>query len=230
MATAHGPSATARGQDALVDPRGRVRDRDMGRLGIGLGTTAQGPRGAQECYEGQVMKIKTIPLELREANAHIEEHHRHHGRVQGHRFSIGVVDETGKLLGCAVVGRPTSGLDPKRILEVTRLCSDGTPNICSMLYSAAARVGKALGYEVIQTYIFQSEFGSSLKASGWKYERVAHPSGRHRKRSDGQARNTEFVEVSKTLWTKQLNGDECNKAFAHHRRKQSDATLTRGNT
>jgi hypothetical protein len=174
------------------------------------------------------MKIKTTPLELREANAHIEEFHRHHGRVQGHRFSIGVVDEAGRLLGCAVVGRPTSGLDPKRILEVTRLCSDGTPNVCSMLYSAAARVGKELGYEVIQTYIFQSECGASLKASGWKYERVAHPSGRHRKRTDGQARNTEFVEIPKTLWMKRLNGDECRKEFAHHRRKQPNAKLNGG--
>jgi hypothetical protein len=45
MATAHGPSATARGQDAFVDSRRCVRDRDVGRLGTGLGTTAQGPRG-----------------------------------------------------------------------------------------------------------------------------------------------------------------------------------------
>lgn len=166
------------------------------------------------------MRLRTIPLELREANAHIEEHHRHHGRVQGHRFSIGVVDADGRLLGCAVVGRPTSGLDPKRILEVTRLCSDGTGNVCSMLYSAAARVGKELGYEKIQTYIFQSECGSSLKASGWTYERVAHPSGRHRKRADGTSRNTEFVEIAKTLWSKTLNGADCNKEFAHHMRKQ----------
>jgi len=165
------------------------------------------------------MKIKIVPLELREANAHIEEFHRHHKKVQGHRFSIGVIDEGGKLLGCAVVGRPTSGLDPKRILEVTRLCSDGSPNTCSMLYSAAARVGKELGYEIIQTYIFKSECGASLKASGWTYERVAHPSGRHRKRSDGQERNTEFVEIQKTLWTRRLNGKEFKKEYAHHRRK-----------
>ena len=177
---------------------------------------------------GESLKLKIVPLELREANAHIEEYHRHHGRVQGHRFSIGVVDEKGTLRGCAVIGRPTSGLDPKRILEVTRLCSDGTGNVCSMLYSAAARVGKELGYEKIQTYIFHSENGASLKASGWIYERMAHPSGRHRKRSDGKERNTAYVEIPKTLWSKKLNKGECGKQFAHHRRPGKENDLIPG--
>jgi hypothetical protein len=171
------------------------------------------------------MKLKVVPLELREANAYIETFHRHHGRVQGHRFSIGVVDETGELHGCAVVGRPTSGLDPKRILEVTRLCTNGTRNACSMLYSAAARVGKELGYEKIQTYIFLVECGSSLKASGWIYERQAHPSGRHRKRKDGKERDTSFVEIPKTLWSKQLNKTECNKEWSHHMRSSNKNNL-----
>jgi hypothetical protein len=119
----------------------------------------------------------------------------------------------------AVVGRPTSGLDPKALLEVTRLCSDGTENACSMLYAAAARAGKALGYLAIQTYIFTEEDGASLKAAGWAYVRDAHPSGRHRKRSDGANRNTEFVAKTKTLWRRTLNGDG-EETFAHHRDKQ----------
>ena len=162
--------------------------------------------------------LRIEPLELREANAHILAYHRHHGRVQGHRFSIGVLDEQGTIRGCAVVGRPTSGLDPKRILEVTRLCSDGTPNVCSMLYAAAARAGTALGYEKIQTYIFANEDGASLKASGYVFERKAHPSGRHRKRSDGAVRDTTFVEIEKTLWSKML-GSGVAKEWSHHRRQ-----------
>ncbi len=164
------------------------------------------------------MRLKVVPLELREANAHIEEFHRHQKRVQGHRFSIGVVDEEGKLRGVAVVGRPVSGLDPKKILEVTRLCSDGTPNVCSMLYSTASRIGKESGYERIQTYIFATENGASLKASGWVYERVAHPSGRHHKRSDGMERNTQYVAIPKTLWAKQLSTGIFTKQYSHHRR------------
>lgn len=63
------------------------------------------------------MRLRVVPVELRDANAFIETHHRHHRRVQGHRFSVGVVDEDGNLHGVAVVGRPTSGLDPAPALD-----------------------------------------------------------------------------------------------------------------
>lgn len=163
------------------------------------------------------MRIR--PLELREANEFILAKHRHHGRVQGHRFSIGAYDDSGVLVGCAVCGRPTSGLDPKRILEVTRLCSDGKKNVCSMLYSAAARAAQAIGYERIQTYIYESEHGSSLKASGYRFERAAHPSGRHRRRSDNTERDTTHVSIPKSLWVRDLSGREQSE-FSHHRRSQ----------
>lgn len=164
------------------------------------------------------MRLVLRPAELREVNAFIVAHHRHHGRVQGHRFSIGCYTEAEELIGCAVCGRPTSGLDPKRVLEVTRLCSDGTPNVCSLLYAAAARAAQAIGYERIQTYIFQSEHGASLKASGWRLERAAHPSGRHHQRSDGEARNTTYVTTPKMLWVRDLQGRAV-EAVAHHRRR-----------
>lgn len=165
------------------------------------------------------MRARIVPAELREVNKYIEAEHRHHGRVQGHRFSMALVDEAGEMRGCAVLGRPTSGLDPKKVLEVTRLCTDGSPNACSMLYTAAARAAKAIGYERIQTYIFKSEDGASLKASGWVYLRDAHPSGRHRARSDGTTRNTEHVDIPKTLWVKDLNPAVATAELKHHRRK-----------
>lgn len=66
------------------------------------------------------------------------------------------------------MGRPVSrGLDDGQTLEVTRLCTDGTKNACSFLYSKAARVARELGYSKIITYILMSESGDSLKASGW---------------------------------------------------------------
>lgn len=164
------------------------------------------------------LDLRVVPIELAEANAHIEEFHRHHKRVQGHRFSIGVMDGE-RLCAVACVGRPTSGVDAKKVLEVTRLCSDGTFNACSMLYSAAARAGKALGYLCIQTYIYESENGASLKASGWRFVRKAYPSGRHRKRSDGTVRDLTHVEIPKTLWRRDLQGIEVlDSDLAHHRR------------
>jgi hypothetical protein len=53
------------------------------------------------------------------------------------------------------------------ILEVSRVATDGCPNACSALYGAAARLGKALGYSRIITYILDSEVGVSLRAAGW---------------------------------------------------------------
>lgn len=81
----------------------------------------------------------------------------------------------------ATVGRPLSGQCQEKWVEVTRLCSDGTPNVCSFLYSAAARAAFALGYARIQTYILQDETGASLKGAGWRFDRMSLPSGWHKR-------------------------------------------------
>jgi cytochrome oxidase Cu insertion factor (SCO1/SenC/PrrC family) len=107
------------------------------------------------------------PISLKDANAYIIQNHRHHGKAQGHKFSLGVFDGS-DLHGVAVVGRPVSRhLDDGMTCEVIRLCTDGTYNACSMLYSRCARVCKDMGYKKIITYILDSESGVSLKASGW---------------------------------------------------------------
>lgn len=112
-------------------------------------------------------------VELKEANEFVAGLHRHHKPVVGHRFSIGAI-KNGVLVGVAIVGRPVARkTDQKMTLEVTRLCTDGTRNTCSFLYSAAARAGKALGYKRIQTFILDTEPGTSLAASGWVDEGVA---------------------------------------------------------
>lgn len=114
--------------------------------------------------------MKAIPLSLKESNEYVEAHHRHHGKVQGDKFRVGV-KENGKLVGVANVGRPLSRyLDNGKTLEVLRCCTDGTKNACSFLYSRCARIAKELGYEKIITYILEMERGDSLKASGWVCE------------------------------------------------------------
>lgn len=111
--------------------------------------------------------LRIVHLELRELNELVAHLHRHHKPVQGHRFSIGVMDgET--LVGGASIGRPVARMTcQKSVVEVTRLVTDGTKNACSMLYAAAARAAKELGYERIQTFILAAEPGTSLKAAGW---------------------------------------------------------------
>ena len=111
--------------------------------------------------------MRLVPVSLKAANAFVAEHHRHHKPVVGHKFSIGCAQE-GRLVGVALVGRPVSRyLDNGLTLEVNRLCTTGEKNACSMLYAAAARAAKAMGYERIITYTLDSESGTSLRASGW---------------------------------------------------------------
>ena len=151
------------------------------------------------------MSLKVVPLELVEANEFVRRYHRHHQPSQGHRFSIGAVDKNGMLHSAAIVGRPVARLSgsPREVLEVVRLVSDGTRNACSILYAAAARVGKELGYCRIQTYILEDEIGTSLRASGWEYEGVA--GGGQWKHTDGKARRTDQPIGKKGRWAKVLS-------------------------
>lgn len=94
--------------------------------------------------------LEIVPMTLREANAFVEQNHRHHGATVGHKFSIGLSDGE-KIVGVAIVGRPVSRhLDDGWTLEVNRLCTDGTRNACSMLYAAAWRAARAMGYTAAQ--------------------------------------------------------------------------------
>lgn len=114
-------------------------------------------------------RLTVVPLSLADANEYVAQYHRHHEPVIGHKFSIGVADETGGLRGAAIVGRPVARpRDDGVTLEVTRLVTDGCPNACSALYAAAWRAAKAMGYVRIGTYILADEPGTSLRAAGWK--------------------------------------------------------------
>ena len=113
--------------------------------------------------------LTLTPVSLAQANAFVAEHHRHHKPVTGHKFSIGCAATGGELVGVAIVGRPVSRyLDDGLTLEVTRLCTTGAKNACSMLYGAAARAAKAIGYQKIITYTLDTEDGASLRAAGWR--------------------------------------------------------------
>jgi len=115
------------------------------------------------------VRLLIVNCELTEANAFVSQHHRHHRPVIGHRFSLAVVDPTGTVHGVAIIGRPTSRmLDNGWTLEVTRTATDGFPNACSALYSAARRACFALGYRRLITFTLASESGVSLRASGWR--------------------------------------------------------------
>ncbi len=112
-------------------------------------------------------KLECRPITLRAANAYIVEHHRHHGPVRGHKFSIGAFVGA-EMVGVVCVGRPVARmLDDGLTAEVTRLCTRGHENACSKLYAAAWRACKAMGYLRCVTYILATEHGASLRAAGW---------------------------------------------------------------
>lgn len=146
------------------------------------------------------MELCIVPLSLKEANEYITKHHRHHKKVQGHKFSLGL-QANGRLIGVCTVGRPVARkTNHKEVVEVTRLCTDGMPNACSILYGAAARVAREMGYLKIQTFILEDEFGISLKASGWAFECTSR--GGQWVHTDGKARRTDQPICPKRKYSK----------------------------
>jgi hypothetical protein len=146
-------------------------------------------------------KIKIVPITLKAANKFVAQYHRHHKPTVGHKFSIGAAIDD-KLIGVAIMGRPVSrNSDDGFTIEVARLCTDGTKNACSMLYQAAARASKEMGFAKIQTYILSSESGTSLKASGWKLEAIT--AGGEWKHTHGK-RNNNYPTEPKQRWVREL--------------------------
>lgn len=127
------------------------------------------------------------PITFKQACEFVSRNHRHHKPTVGCKFCIGLYDAD-TLVGVAVCGRPVSRhLDDGLTLEINRLCTDGTRNACSMLYGAACRAGKAMGYRRAITYILKSEDGSSLRASNFVCEGEAGGTHWTGKRNRGQA-------------------------------------------
>ena len=112
--------------------------------------------------------LRIVPTTLRKANTFVADLHRHHRPVTGCRFVLAVADECGIVHGVLIAGRPVARrIDDGFTLEITRCCTDGARNACSMLYGAARRAGSALGYTRIVTYTLPEEGGASLRAAGF---------------------------------------------------------------
>lgn len=146
-------------------------------------------------------KLKVIPCTYKQAAEYVNRLHRHHKAPVGGKFCIAVSDgET--IHGVAICGRPVSRyLDDGFNCEIVRVCTDGTPNVCSMLYGACCRIAKHMGYINVYTYTLQSENGASLKASNFECEGIAGGTHWTGKRNKGQNLPHEL----KKRWRKKLN-------------------------
>ncbi|MFV0317693.1 MAG: XF1762 family protein [Microthrixaceae bacterium] len=143
--------------------------------------------------------LELVPISFRQACDFVGVHHRHHAAPTGHKFSVGVIDDE-TLVGVVIVGRPVARhLDNGHTLEVSRTATDGTPNANSMLYGAAWRATKALGYRRLVTYTQAGESGSSLRGAGWRVVSELPP--RSGWWTPSRPRNDRGVDgVARTLW------------------------------
>ena len=144
--------------------------------------------------------MKIVPITLAIANDFVKKHHRHSGRVVGHKFAIGL-EENGELIGVAIAGRPIArNLDKGRpTLEITRVCvMEGYKNASSKLYARAKRIGQLMGYQSIKTYNLKSESGASLRAIGAVPE--ASVKGGQWDRPKRRRENKAIYEQKKIRW------------------------------
>ena len=147
------------------------------------------------------IKMKAVPIELKQANAFVDRLHRHHDPVHRDKFRIGC-EIGGQLAGVVQLARPVARmLDDGKTIEVVRLCTDGSPNVCSFLYAKAARIAKEMGYKKIITYILESENGASLKAAGWHKEADTQGGSWN---CPSRHRNTTAPICKKQRWAKRL--------------------------
>jgi hypothetical protein len=144
-------------------------------------------------------RLRIMPVTFRQAVRFIAEHHRHHRPPRGMKFAIGVSDGR-ELVGVATVGRPVARhLDDGSTVEVTRTCTLQVPNANSMLYGAAWRAARAMGYTCMVTYTQAGESGSSLRAAG--FVRVAELRARPGWHTASRPRADAGVDrVARTRW------------------------------
>jgi len=145
-------------------------------------------------------RLHVVPLTYRQACQLVQELHRHHRPPRGHKLSVGVADDSGRVAGVAMLGRPLSRvLDDGWTLEVTRTATDGTPNANSALYGAARRLALAMGYRRLVTYTQAGESGASLRGAGWRP--VSHRGPRTGWTSPARTREDQGLDgVARVRW------------------------------
>jgi len=127
------------------------------------------------------MGLSLIPVTITDAKAFIEQHHRHHRAPVSGLFAVGCA-RGNLVVGVAIVGRPSARmLQDGWTCEVIRVATDGSRNACSMLYGAAWRAARSLGYKRCITYTLPEEGGASLRGAGWKCIGEAGGGSWHRK-------------------------------------------------
>ena len=145
--------------------------------------------------------MRVVPMQFRAARDYVAANHRHRLAPAGGLFAIGAAEgET--IVGVVIIGRPVSRhLDDGVTVEVTRLCTDGSRNACSLLYAAARRAARALGYRRLITYTLKSESGASLRGAGLTLITETRGESWNRR---GRPRLDRYTIENKLRWEAQL--------------------------
>lgn len=156
-----------------------------------------------EGMKARTGKLIAAKVEFRIASAMVNMHHRHHASPIGHLFS-GAVYDGDVICGAVIAGRPVSRhLDDGATVELLRVVSDGTRNVCSKAYGWAVREARRRGYSRVITYTLPEEGGASLRAAGFIQDAIVDGGTWHR---DKRARNDNHPTGRKVRWIKQLKG------------------------
>ncbi len=125
------------------------------------------------------------PISLKLANEFVLANHRHNKPVDDER-----------LIGVAICGRPVARMaDDGLTLEVLRVCTDGTRNANSLLYSRVKKIAQIMGYQKVLTYTLTEESGASLRAVGAQKSGIVKPREWSRKRE--KERRKIFIKKKK---------------------------------
>lgn len=145
------------------------------------------------------MTLVVVPVTIAEAKRFCAEHHRHAPTIQGGLFAVGLAEAPGPrpLVGVAIVGRPSRLIQDGWTCVITRLATDGSTNACSMLYGAAWRAARAIGFRRARTYTLVSESGASLRAIGAR--RIGLTEGRSHSRAK-RPRTDKHVVAPRVIW------------------------------
>lgn len=144
--------------------------------------------------------LRIVPVTIQDAKHFVDAWHRHHRAPISALFALGVADGNDVLRGVAIIGRPIPRAYQDGITaEVTRTATDGVPNGNSMLYGAAWRAARELGYRRLITYTQGDEPGTGLRAAGWRVLAERPP----RAGWDVPSRprnNASYLSTTRTLW------------------------------
>jgi hypothetical protein len=139
----------------------------------------------------------------------VSKYHRHNKPPTGCKFCLSVADDV-SVRGVAQCGRPIARLlDDGLTLEINRTCTDGTTNANSMLYGAAARIAKAMGFHRVLTYTQANESGASLRAVGFVRKKELPARKSWAESSKGKVKRDPVGNggVDRVLWMIEFGGE-----------------------